>query len=100
MKRRIFRTWGPVKYNADGTPEDSSGNQIPWWQKMLHKRNQDRDVEESLGGFEFDGLNRGYGDAMESLYERIPKKFPCGGKTASAANTRKPPCKQFKFNVM
>lgn len=80
LNRRVFRSWAPGKYGEKGvtTSGDSAQEQIPFWIIAAHKRNYERDVDESVGGFETDGMIRGYGKDMTELYCRIPQKYPCG----------------------
>jgi hypothetical protein len=80
LNRRVFRSWAPGKYGEKGvtTSGDSAQEQIPFWIIAAHKRNYERDVDESVGGFETDGMIRGYGKDMNELYCRIPQKYPCG----------------------
>ncbi len=53
---------------------NSASDQIPWFERALYNRYYERDVEESVGGFELDNLSRGYGKDMMSLYCRVQKK--------------------------
>jgi len=82
LNRRIFRSWAPGKYGEKGitTSGDSAQEQIPYWQKAIHNRSYERDADEAVGGFETDGMIRGYGKDMIELYCRIPQKYPCGDK--------------------
>lgn len=57
---------------------DTAGDQIPFYRKALSVRNYERNVEESVGGFETDCMTRGYGSDMTSLHCRIDSKTPCG----------------------
>lgn len=69
----------PTPYNEpqDSCPADLSNiwtgeilnNQTPNHERWLYNRHYERDVDEAVGGFEWDGLNRGYD--MSSLYCRI-----------------------------
>lgn len=80
LNRRVFRSWAPGKYGEKGitTSGDSAQEQIPYWQKAIHNRSYERDADEAVGGFETDGMIRGYGKDMFELYCRIPQKYPCG----------------------
>lgn len=91
MNRRIFRSFnlGRKMKNGVCVPSteygtkhgDLASEQIPWFERALYNRYYERDVEESLGGFELDGLNRGYGKDMGSLYCRLPgHKYNCSKK--------------------
>lgn len=57
---------------------DDADGQIPFYERALYKRNYERDVDEAVGGFETEGINRGYGKDLDSMYCRIPSKYPCG----------------------
>lgn len=80
LNRRTFRSWAPGKYGEKGitTSGDSAQEQIPYWQKAIHNRSYERDADEAVGGFETDGMIRGYGKDLNELYCRIPQKYPCG----------------------
>jgi len=68
LTRKTFRS-----YNKDGS-------QIPWYIRNMHVRNYDREVDEAVGGFEYDCQSRGYGEDLKSLYCRIqnkPKEEEC-----------------------
>ena len=101
VDRRVFRSFNPGENHCieckSGTCDvhsvaesvlntvkhgDEASAQIPFYERALYNRYYERDVEESIGGFEHDGMVRGYGADMMSLYCRIPDKQPCGiGKT-------------------
>lgn len=57
---------------------DLPGEQIPYYQTALHNRYYERDNEESVGGFELDGMSNrgGYGKDMMPLYCRLPNRYP------------------------
>lgn len=82
LNRRIFRSFNLGK-DCGGNPSirygdkhgDSADSQIPWFERALYNRYYEKDVEENIGGFELDGMNRGYGKDMQSLYCRL-QKYP------------------------
>ncbi len=65
LDREVFRSVNPS--NTQHT--DSTAAQIPFYRKSIQHRYNERDVDESIGGFESGCLNRGYD--MNSLYCRI-----------------------------
>jgi len=62
LTNKTFRS-----YNTDG-------NQIEYWKVAIQHRNYERNVDEAMNGFQFDGMQRGYGSDLDSLYCRIPQK--------------------------
>ena len=70
MNRRIFRSYNRVKNNY---PQgDSAEDQIPFYERALYNRYYDRDVEENIGGFEYDNIVRKH--SMSSLKCRVEKQ--------------------------
>ncbi len=55
---------------------DIADNQIPWYRKALHRRNYEKDVDESLAGFERDNVKYAYD--TDSLKCRLRDKINCG----------------------
>lgn len=51
-----------------------SENNIPWYRKALHRRNHDRDLDETLGGDEYGNIQ--YAHDMGSLYCRMRRGPP------------------------
>lgn len=76
QSRRIFRSFnrGCDTTGSKNPHGNSASDQIPWFERALYNRYYERDVEESVGGFELDNLSRGYGKDMMSLYCRVPNK--------------------------
>ena len=70
MNRRLFRSYNRSKTN---TPQgDSAADQIPFYERALYNRYYERDVEESIGGFEHDNILRKHD--MNSLRCRVDKQ--------------------------
>jgi hypothetical protein len=75
LERRSFRTANKQDGKGNGGVKgDSADQQIPWYERGLYNRYYERDVDEALGGFEFDFKQRGYGeDARRELICRLDR---------------------------
>lgn len=71
LNKRTFRSKNAPNKQTGFNQGDEAKDQIPWYEKQLYNRYYERDVEESVGGFEKDCQVRGYGDDLKSLYCRV-----------------------------
>ena len=67
---------GLINEDAISAVGDRAIEQIPWWRRGIQNRWYDYDAEESVGGFEFGSMSRGYD--MDSLNCRISRTMPAG----------------------
>lgn len=89
MNRRLFRSYNRGKYYGGSCiPQgDSAADQIPFYERALYNRYYERDVEESIGGFERDNLQRKHD--LNSLRCRVDKQKAVNWKTECVNTDRR-----------